>query len=288
MASIEPAVVDVVEAPLPDDQRRHRLSKQRTVSRGSTVLGVAAMAAVGAGGVAAAQGTSPAPAPVSVPDLAPADAAGPAAHPSSRPAVPDPGESLRTRILAQAREQGSAAEQAEAAQKAAAEAKEAAARKVREEAAAKRRAAADAAVKAEAERLAELAKSYVRPVASYTLTAPFGEASSLWATSHTGQDFTAPTGTPVTAIHSGTIVAAGWAGSFGYRIVLRLDDGTELWYCHLSSVVRESGRVTTGDVIGRVGATGNVTGPHLHLEVRPGGGAPIDPLPWLAEHGVSA
>ncbi|MDX6328005.1 MAG: hypothetical protein QOI83_388, partial [Streptomycetaceae bacterium] len=56
--------------------------------------------------------------------------------------------------------------------------------------------------------------------------------------------------------------------------------------CHQSSMIVTSGKVTTGQTIGRVGATGNVTGPHLHLEVRPGGGAPIDPMPWLRAKGL--
>ncbi|KUJ65124.1 peptidase [Streptomyces albus subsp. albus] len=222
----------------------------------------------------------------------------------------DAGEALRARIMRQAEQQQDSAEQAEreAAEKAAAEtaAKQAAQRKAAEaerqkaeaeakrkaaEAEAKRKAAeeaerkAAAERKAEAERRAKLASSYVLPVASYTLTAGFGQAGDLWSADHTGQDFAAPTGTPVKAVHSGTITQAGWAGSYGYRIVLTLDDGTEIWYCHLSSMVRTSGAVGTGEVIGRVGATGNVTGPHLHLEVRPGGGAPIDPMPWLREHG---
>ncbi|WP_327290450.1 M23 family metallopeptidase [Streptomyces sp. NBC_01198] len=209
----------------------------------------------------------------------------------------DPGEALRTRIVDQVTRQRDAAARAEreAAEKSAAEqaAKEAAARKVREQAAAakaeaeaKAKAAADAAARAEAERLARLAVSYVKPVASYTLTTAFGESGNMWAT-HTGQDFAAPTGTPVHAVHSGTVTSAGWAGSFGYRVVLRLDDGTELWYCHLSTMVATSGEVVTGDTIGRVGATGNVPGPHLHLEVRPGGGAPVDPVPWLYGHDVA-
>jgi murein DD-endopeptidase MepM/ murein hydrolase activator NlpD len=70
-------------------------------------------------------------------------------------------------------------------------------------------------------------------------------------------------------------------------VVLTLDDGTELWYCHLSTMVATEGRVTTGDTIGRVGATGNVPAPHLHLEVRPAGGEPADPLPWLAARDVT-
>ncbi|MFF3546127.1 M23 family metallopeptidase [Streptomyces platensis] len=211
------------------------------------------------------------------------------------------GEALRSRILQQAdAQQGTAEQEArEAAEKAAVQqaateaaahqksAEKAAAAKKAAEMEAKRKAEEAARRKAEAERLAELAKSFIAPVSSYTLTASFGQAGDRWAADHTGQDFAAPTGTPVKAVHSGTITQAGWAGSYGYRIVLTLDDGTELWFCHLSSMVKTSGKVNTGDVIGRVGATGNVTGPHLHLEVRPDAGDPIDPMPWLRDHGLS-
>ncbi|GFE15169.1 peptidase [Streptomyces glebosus] len=211
------------------------------------------------------------------------------------------GEALRSRILQQAdAQQGNAEQEApEAAEKAAVQqaaaeaaahqksAEKAAAAKKAAEMEAKRKAEEAARRKAEAERLAKLAKSFIAPVSSYTLTASFGQAGDRWAADHTGQDFAAPTGTPVKAVHSGTITQAGWAGSYGYRIVLTLDDGTELWFCHLSSMVKTSGKVSTGDVIGRVGATGNVTGPHLHLEVRPGAGDPIDPMPWLRDHGLS-
>lgn len=128
--------------------------------------------------------------------------------------------------------------------------------------------------------------SYTLPVGSYTLTAGFGQAGNMWSANHTGEDFAAPTGTPVKAVSGGTVTQAGWAGAYGYRIVLTLGDGTEIWYCHLSSMVVTSGKVGTGTVIARVGATGNVTGPHLHLEVRPGGGAPVDPLSWLRARGL--
>lgn len=221
----------------------------------------------------------------------------------------DAGEALRARILQQAENQQNAADESQrdaaadaaakqAAEKAAAAAKkasdaeakrkaEAEAKKKAAEAEAKRKAEEAARKKAEAERLAKLAAQYTLPVASYTLTASFGQAGDMWSADHTGQDFAAPTGTPVKAVHGGTITSAGWAGSYGYRIVLKLNDGTEIWYCHLSSMVRTSGSVTTGEVIGRVGATGNVTGPHLHLEVRPGGGSPINPMPWLRDHGLN-
>ncbi|MFF9482705.1 M23 family metallopeptidase [Streptomyces sp. NPDC014733] len=215
------------------------------------------------------------------------------------------GEALRSRILQQADTQQEAGERdareaaehralARAEQTAASDHKEAVAdakaeraEAARKEAAAKAKREAEARAKAEAARLAELAKSYLLPVTSYTLTAGFGQAGDRWAADHTGQDFAAPTGTPVKAVHSGTITQAGWAGAYGYRIVLTLDDGTELWFCHLSSMVKTGGKVSTGEVIGRVGATGNVTGPHLHLEVRPGGGGPIDPMPWLRARGLN-
>jgi murein DD-endopeptidase MepM/ murein hydrolase activator NlpD len=272
---------------------RHKVAKPGLFGRrrGTAVFGVAAVAALGVGsGVATAEGHNPLA--VSLPDLpdvssvpgigalVSADEA-PAADPADNLGI-DAGEALRTRILDQASAQKYAADNAAAV----AEAKSVAAEKVRAQAAAHKAAAAAAKKKAEAARLAVLAKQYVKPVASYTLTAGFGESSSLWSSTHTGQDFAAPTGTPVKAIHGGTITSAGWAGSYGYRIILTLDDGTELWFCHLSSMTVTSGKVSTGDTIGRVGSTGNTTGPHLHLEVRPGGGDPIDPMPWLRSKGL--
>ncbi|AEM80337.1 M23 family metallopeptidase [Streptomyces violaceusniger] len=210
----------------------------------------------------------------------------------------DAGEALRARILQQAENQQNSADEdsrTAAAKAAAAKASDQAAevaaqRKAKAEAekkAAEQRAKEAAEKKAAAERQARLAAAYTLPVGSYTLTASFGQAGDIWSADHTGQDFAAPTGTPAKAVHGGTITQAGWAGSYGYRIVLTLSDGTEIWYCHLSSMVVTSGKVTAGDVIGRVGATGNVTGPHLHLEVRPGGGSPIDPMPWLRQHGMN-
>ncbi|MCX4549325.1 M23 family metallopeptidase [Streptomyces sp. NBC_01267] len=209
----------------------------------------------------------------------------------------DAGEALRARILQQAeQQQGAAEDEAKAAaEKAAAEKAAAEAAKKQEEAdakekAAKKKAEAEAKAKAEKERLAKLAASYSLPVSSYTLTSRFGDGGSMWSSGHhTGLDFAAPTGTPIKAVHSGTVKSAGWAGSYGYRTVITLDDGTELWFCHQSSMSVSAGqKVSTGEVIGRVGATGNVTGPHVHLEVRPGGGDPIDPMTWLASKGLHA
>ena len=111
----------------------------------------------------------------------------------------------------------------------------------------------------------------------------------MWSSGfHTGLDFAAPTGTPLKAVHGGTVKEAGWSGSYGYRTILQLDDGTEVWYCHQSSIgVGVGQRVTTGQVIGRVGATGNVTGAHLHLEIHQGGGSASDPLSWLMSKGLN-
>jgi len=82
------------------------------------------------------------------------------------------------------------------------------------------------------------------------------------------------------------VVSAGWDGAYGNKIVIRHRDGTVTWYAHLSSFVRHTGAVRVGEVIGRIGSTGNSTGAHLHLEVRPGGGDSVDPLHWLRQHGA--
>jgi murein DD-endopeptidase MepM/ murein hydrolase activator NlpD len=128
---------------------------------------------------------------------------------------------------------------------------------------------------------------WVLPVVGYHLTARFGEFSGLWATYHTGLDFAAPEGTPIRAVANGVVASAGYDGSYGNKTVVTLDDGTELWFCHQSAIsVHPGEQVRAGEVIGLIGATGNVTGPHLHLEVRPGGGDPVDPFRALVGHGL--
>lgn len=128
---------------------------------------------------------------------------------------------------------------------------------------------------------------WVLPVSGYHLTAGFGEYSGLWSHYHTGLDFAAPTGTPIHAIANGVVTSVGYDGAYGNKTVLTLDDGTELWFCHQNSYVVNVGQeVHAGDLIGYIGSTGNVTGPHLHLEVRPGAGDPVDPFAALVAHGI--
>ncbi|MEP9361879.1 M23 family metallopeptidase [Nocardioides sp. CN2-186] len=130
---------------------------------------------------------------------------------------------------------------------------------------------------------------WVTPVlpGDYHLTARFGDYSGLWSHYHTGLDFAAPSGTPIHAVANGVVTSVGYDGAYGNKTVVTLDDGTELWYCHQTSyIVNVGDTVTGGEVIGYVGSTGNVTGPHVHLEVRPGGGDPVDPYEALIAHGV--
>jgi murein DD-endopeptidase MepM/ murein hydrolase activator NlpD len=129
---------------------------------------------------------------------------------------------------------------------------------------------------------------WVLPLDSYRISATFGASSYLWSSVHTGLDMSAPSGTPIRAIANGVITETGYDGSYGNKTVLTLDDGTELWFCHQTSIdVSVGDTVRGGEVIGTVGSTGNSTGPHLHLEVRPGAGDPVDPFTALLEHGVT-
>lgn len=110
----------------------------------------------------------------------------------------------------------------------------------------------------------------------------------MWRSVPTGQDFAAPSGTPVQAVGAGVVTSVSYVGSYGRRVEIRHADGTSTWYCHLSSYASRVGqRVQAGQLIGRVGSTGNSTGPHLHLEVHPAGGGVTNPLMWLRGHGVS-
>ncbi len=135
----------------------------------------------------------------------------------------------------------------------------------------------------------ELEKNqWVLPVTGYHLTARFGQSSGLWARTHTGLDFAGPSGSTIVSVAAGTVKETGYEGAYGNRTIVTLEDGTDIWYCHQSRItVKPGDRVGPGDVIGYTGSTGNVTGPHLHLEVHPGGGDPVDPEPVLREHKVN-
>ncbi|MGC4939927.1 M23 family metallopeptidase [Kribbella sp. DT2] len=152
-----------------------------------------------------------------------------------------------------------------------------------------RRAAALSAAKRAADRAEAEARAAARkavlPVAGYRITATFGQGGSRWARNHTGTDFAAAPGTRIGAVMKGTVIAAGWAGAYGKQVKIRHNDGTESWYNHMSEIeVSVGDAVNAGDRIGAVGSTGNSTGPHLHLEIRPGGGEPVNPIPWLRNH----
>ncbi len=153
------------------------------------------------------------------------------------------------------------------------------------------RQAALATIDAQADqRSEEIARNtWVRPIdGGYHLTARFGQCSGLWSSCHTGLDFAAPSGTPIHSVASGTVTETGYDGAYGNKTVVTLEDGTELWYCHQTSVeVAVGDTVSSGQVIGTVGSTGNTTGPHLHLEVHPHAGDPVDPDTALADHGVT-
>ena len=86
---------------------------------------------------------------------------------------------------------------------------------------------------------------------------------------------------------NGVVTQVGYDGSYGNKTVVRLEDGTEIWYCHQTSYAVSVGdTVTGGQTIGYVGSTGNTTGPHLHLEVHPGAGDAVDPYAALVAHGL--
>lgn len=150
----------------------------------------------------------------------------------------------------------------------------------------KERKEAERVRKAEAAAAKEAARpKFAAPVDGTGISAYYGQAGINWMSVHSGIDFPASYGTAVKAATDGT-VSTKWGGSYGNMAIVTAEDGTETWYCHLSSTKIRSGSVKAGDVIAYSGNSGNSTGPHLHFEVRPGGGSAIDPLPWFRSHGI--
>lgn len=122
------------------------------------------------------------------------------------------------------------------------------------------------------------------------LTDGFGERHFPVSGFHDAQDFAAPLGTPVQAIANGSVDASGWTtDGCGYGVTLLHEiDGAHVSsrYCHLwegSQLPSVGDKVTVGQEIGQVGATGIAFGAHLHFVITVDGVA-IDPMPFLLEH----
>jgi murein DD-endopeptidase MepM/ murein hydrolase activator NlpD len=94
---------------------------------------------------------------------------------------------------------------------------------------------------------------------------PFHKSSAF----HAGIDFKASPGTPVHATGMGTVIKAGSNGGYGLMVEIDHGNGLTTRYAHLSRIsVNVGDKVSTGQVVGKVGSTGRSTGPHLHYEVR--------------------
>lgn len=134
-----------------------------------------------------------------------------------------------------------------------------------------------------------LATGWTRPVDG-PLGTPYHQRGGAWSSGmHTGIDFTVSTGTTVKAAGAGKVVTAGSGGSYGNQIVIKHADNTYSQYGHLSKISVSTGdRLKAGQKIGLSGATGNVSGPHLHFEIRtgPAYGSDIDPTAFLRKRGV--
>ncbi|MFJ6696539.1 M23 family metallopeptidase [Streptomyces sp. NPDC091272] len=133
------------------------------------------------------------------------------------------------------------------------------------------------------------APRWVAPVDPAPLSAGFAQPGGRWKDRHTGQDFAVLDGAPVRSVGDGTVYFTGCGDGFGKQVIVRHANGYFTQYAHLSVLgVAPGRRVAAGETVGLSGSTGNVSGPHLHFEVRvtPQLGSGVDPLPWLREHGV--
>lgn len=135
----------------------------------------------------------------------------------------------------------------------------------------------------EAERVAQ-EHSWQLPLLNAPLTSGFG---SRWGRLHAGQDFGVPVGTNLVSMSTGTVIFAGEESGYGIVVKIEYWDGTVSFFAHMSRIeVTDGETLLPGEVVGESGDTGHSTGPHLHLEIHPGGGAPVDPAIWLADHKI--
>ncbi|CAM5197833.1 Murein DD-endopeptidase MepM/ murein hydrolase activator NlpD OS=Ureibacillus acetophenoni OX=614649 GN=SAMN05877842_105181 PE=4 SV=1 [Ureibacillus acetophenoni] len=104
---------------------------------------------------------------------------------------------------------------------------------------------------------------------------------SRWGSYHRGLDIAGPSNYNIKAADNGVVTAAGWDGSYGYRIIINHNNGYKTLYAHLSRIdVKVGQTVPKGSVIGIMGSTGNSTGTHLHFEIHKNGSL-VNPLSYF-------
>jgi murein DD-endopeptidase MepM/ murein hydrolase activator NlpD len=136
-----------------------------------------------------------------------------------------------------------------------------------------------------AEREARLARPLFAMPTKGVWTSGFGYR---WGVLHGGIDIAGPIGTPIMAASDGVVIEVGPTAGYGALVKLRHSDGTVTLYGHINTwLVSKGQRVMAGDQIATMGNRGNSTGPHLHFEVLMNGSNRIDPVPWLAQRGLS-
>lgn len=135
--------------------------------------------------------------------------------------------------------------------------------------------------------IADSTGQWIKPV-DVPYGTKFGVKGPMWSSGyHTGLDFPAKTGTKVVAVDNGTVNSALSGGPYGNHVMINHGGGLQSMYAHMSAIAAKVGSgIKQGGRVGSVGATGNVTGPHLHLEARLNGKT-IDPMPYLTSGGSS-
>jgi murein DD-endopeptidase MepM/ murein hydrolase activator NlpD len=134
-------------------------------------------------------------------------------------------------------------------------------------------------------RIAAERAPFAQPVtAAFRFTSPFGyrrDPKTGGRRMHNGVDFAAGTGTPIYATADGVVTHAGWSSGYGRLVKIQHDFGIETRYAHNTRLhVSVGEKVSRGQRIADMGATGRVTGTHLHYEVRVGGN-PVNPMIFI-------
>ena len=114
-----------------------------------------------------------------------------------------------------------------------------------------------------------------------SVSSRFGSRGGSRSSVHTGLDISTSSGTGIRPVAAGTVVYAGYKGSYGNLLIIDHGNGVQSYYAHCSALYVSAGQqVGTGSTVAAVGSTGNSTGPHLHLELRVNG-TPVNPQNYI-------